>query len=303
MNIIIPPLAEYTARLAQSTIHKGKRPASKSAHPLVSIITPTFNYGHTLGRTIQSVAHQTYPNIEYIIVDGGSTDTTAAVIAKNISHISRWVSEKDHGMADAYNKGLAMAKGEFIQFINADDYLGADQIANAVKALQNATTAGFVCGDTEMVHPDNTPGYMVFGRPDFLRTMPWHFTVSFPSCMFRGAVFAQIGIFTTQKYFRSSWDYEWHARAATAGIRGVYTSTILVHMQTGGFSGKLLHEQFQSSFTINTTYYPYHPMAWLGLPIKYTKYALRRGLEAFGANSTIWHLRKLFNPAYVGSQR
>ncbi|MEO5684456.1 MAG: glycosyltransferase family 2 protein [Chitinophagaceae bacterium] len=90
-------------------------------YPLISIITPSFNQGSFIGETILSVIDQDYPAIEYIIIDGGSTDDTIAVIKKYEDRINFWVSEPDKGQPDAINKGLKRATGDIIAFINSDD--------------------------------------------------------------------------------------------------------------------------------------------------------------------------------------
>ncbi len=102
--------------------------------PQISIITITFNSGKTLERTIQSVISQNYEQLEYLIIDGGSTDNTMDIVKKYHDHISFSISEPDHGISDAFNKGIHYATGEIIGIINSDDTLlpGAlDAIANA----------------------------------------------------------------------------------------------------------------------------------------------------------------------------
>jgi len=91
--------------------------------PRISIITPSFNQGDYIGKCIKSVLAQDYPNIEYIIVDGCSTDQTVGIIKKYDNFISKWISEKDEGQSDAINKGIKYATGEIANWLNCDDYL------------------------------------------------------------------------------------------------------------------------------------------------------------------------------------
>ena len=104
------------------------------SHPKISIVTASYNQGQFIEETIQSVFHQNYPNLEYIIIDGGSTDNSVEIIKKYEKHLKFWVSEKDSGQAHAINKGLQYCTGEIFNWLNSDDYLetGAlEKIANA----------------------------------------------------------------------------------------------------------------------------------------------------------------------------
>jgi glycosyltransferase involved in cell wall biosynthesis len=92
-----------------------------SAWPHISIVTPSYNQGQFIEETIRSVLLQGYPNLEYIIIDGGSTDNTVEIIEKYESWISYWVSEKDSGQSDALNKGFAIGDGQICAYINSDD--------------------------------------------------------------------------------------------------------------------------------------------------------------------------------------
>ena len=89
--------------------------------PKLSIIIPNYNYGNYIEETILSVINQNYPNTELIIIDGGSTDDSIEIIKKYNKHINYWISEKDNGQADAINRGLKVATGDYVAFMNSDD--------------------------------------------------------------------------------------------------------------------------------------------------------------------------------------
>ena len=124
-------------------------------YPKISIITPSLNQGQYIEQTILSVLEQNYPNLEYIIIDGGSTDNTVEIIKKYEKHILFWVSEKDKGQSHAINKGLKLATGDIINWINSDDYYepGVFELLNK---YFNNSQINVVCGRSRIFINDNT---------------------------------------------------------------------------------------------------------------------------------------------------
>ncbi len=114
--------------------------------PKISIITPSFNQGRYIEQTILSVLNQNYPNLEYIIIDGGSTDETVDIIKKYASKITYWVSEKDTGQTDALNKGFAKCTGEIVNWINSDDYYEPGALLAIGNLFKNNPAVNVVCG-------------------------------------------------------------------------------------------------------------------------------------------------------------
>jgi len=125
----------------------------KKLQPKISIITIVFNGADLLEGTIQSVVHQTYQNVEYIIVDGASKDETPSIIKKYEDQISQWISEPDKGLYDAMNKGIKMATGDFVWFMNAGDYIMApDTLQKIVDCYTPQTDVLF--GEVMLVDDD-----------------------------------------------------------------------------------------------------------------------------------------------------
>jgi glycosyltransferase involved in cell wall biosynthesis len=125
-----------------------------TATPLVSIITPSYNQAQYLEQTLRSVLAQSYTPIEYLVVDGGSQDGSVDVIRSYQDLISWWISEPDHGQAEAINKGFQRAQGEIIAWLNSDDLYLPGAVAIAVSALQADPTLGMVFGDAITIDGD-----------------------------------------------------------------------------------------------------------------------------------------------------
>lgn len=133
-----------------------------SVRPLVSIVTPSFNQGQYIRATIESVLSQDYSPIEYIIMDGGSTDATAAVVKDYASRLT-WISEKDNGQSHAINKGFRMARGEIVAWLNSDDVILPGAVSKGVLALAQNPLAGAVYGD----------GYQIDEQGNVRHLFPW----------------------------------------------------------------------------------------------------------------------------------
>lgn len=207
----------------------------------VSVVTVCFNSAPTVVGTLRSVASQTHPLIEHIIVDGASTDGTLDLVRLHGSHVSRLISEPDEGIYDAMNKGLAAASGDLVGFLNADDLFASPKaIAQLVETAQ-ASGCDAVYGDLVYVRADATDLVVRHWRsgnytPSRLRFgwMPPH-----PTFYVRRAVMQRLGGFDTQ--LRIAADYDFMLRCLTGPVRNVgYANEVLVQMRLGGVSNRSL---------------------------------------------------------------
>lgn len=180
---------------------------SNSAHssPLISIIIAVFNGAATLQKCLDSVAMQTYPNKELVVMDGGSSDGTVSILKANGSSITYWESVQDNGIAHAWNKGLRKSQGEWVIFIGADDQLyDATVLSDMAKLLGGDTENDLVYG--KIVFSDGSYAGKVLGQPFNWITYKRRMMIPHTGCFQRKALFNEIGEF--DESFRIAVDYE-----------------------------------------------------------------------------------------------
>lgn len=206
--------------------------------PKISIITVAYNSAATILDTINSVAAQNYPNLEYIIIDGASTDATLAIIAGCKDVPIRLVSERDRGIFDAMNKGMALASGEIVGFINSDDILAHPSVFEQVALAFQDQAIGACYADLVYVSPDNSRVVRhwkskPFARGDFSRGWcPAH-----PTFYVRKSVITKFGDFDTS--YKLAADAELMMRYLERGaVRVAYIPQIWVRMRLGGASNE-----------------------------------------------------------------
>jgi glycosyltransferase involved in cell wall biosynthesis len=164
-----------------------------SEMPLVSIVTPSFNQGRFLEQTIQSVLGQEYPHLEYLLVDGASTDGSLEIIQKYSKQLDWWVSEVDKGQAEAINKGLLRAKGEFVAWLNSDDYYLPGAIDRVISTFIQHPEAGLVYGDVLAVDEnDQSTNQLRYGQLSLADLMTFQ-VIGQPSVFMRRSVLQQAG--------------------------------------------------------------------------------------------------------------
>ena len=179
----------------------------ESHNELVSIITPSYNQSEFLRETISSVLGQTYPSIEYSIVDGGSTDGSLALIKRYADRLAWWVSEKDAGQTDALNKGFARAKGEIFAWINSDDTYEPGAVAAAVEYLRAHPEVGLVYGDANYIDGrGRVIGKFPAGQTDYTRLRRGYVHIPQQAAFFRAELWHELGPLDPSFYFAMDYD-------------------------------------------------------------------------------------------------
>lgn len=204
--------------------------------PLVSIITATLNSEKHLERSIQSVLGQDYPNIEYIIIDGGSQDGTTAIIEKYSDNITYWTTEKDEGIYDAWNKGLALAKGDWIGFLGSDDKYYPDAISSYVNKINalSIKELDYVSSKVELVDPLQKP-LRIIGKPWNWDLFKIYMNVAHVGSLHAKHYFQKYGNYNMN--YKITGDYELLLRAKENLIAGFWDG-VTVQMQVAGISSR-----------------------------------------------------------------
>ncbi len=161
--------------------------------PRVTVVTPSYNQAAFLEQTIQSVLAQDYPNLEYMIVDGGSTDGSVEIIRKYADRLAWWVSEKDSGQAEAINKGFQRATGELVGWLNSDDLYQPGSIQAAVEVFERNPQAGLVYGDVLSINAAGEPINLMKFAPYTLQDLMAFKIICQPGVLMRRAVLQQVG--------------------------------------------------------------------------------------------------------------
>ena len=189
---------------------------------LVSIITPSYNQAIFLERTILSVLNQTYPEIEYFIVDGGSQDDSVNVIHKYQDKLKGWVSEKDQGQTNAINKGFAMANGDILAWINSDDTYEPDAIKLAVEYLDTHPEVGLVYGDTKFINEkDEMIGTFPAAITNYAKLRQGYVHIPQQAAFFRASLWKQVAPLDHSFYFAMDYDL-WVRLAKLSGIAYIH---------------------------------------------------------------------------------
>lgn len=214
---------------------KRRQPENPEHTPLLSVITVVRNGADTINRALESVITQKTSSIEYLVLDGASTDKTVEHIENYASDIDYWHSEPDTGIAAAFNTGLQLARGRYVSFLNADDWYAPGALASVQESLREDPAIEWLCGSisycdahsdfqrVEQAEPENLPKYM---------------SVYHPSMIVAAAAYRRVGPY--DEALRYAMDSDWVHRAVRAGITPKTVPTIIANMTLGGTSNRNL---------------------------------------------------------------
>lgn len=203
----------------------------------ISIITVAFNAAHTIADTLESVAAQTHQEIEHIVVDGASTDSTLAIIERHGQRVAHLISEPDQGIYDAMNKGLGLATGDVIGFLNADDVYADNGVLERVSVVMAMKVLDALFGDAEFVSSTRPDRPLRRYRSERFRPerIAWGWMPAHPALFLKRCAYERFGQFRTD--YRIAGDFELVARMFYGGTLSYrHVPEVLVRMRTGGIS-------------------------------------------------------------------
>lgn len=231
-------------------------------YPRISVITPSFNQGQFIEETILSIINQNYPNLEYIIIDGGSTDSTLDILKKYAGSIAFWVSEKDRGQTDAVNKGIAVSSGEIICWINSDDILLPNSLNEVAKYFEKHKEFKIVNGQTLRIDKRSK---ILFNHyvPEPRKWFACHgvYYINQPSMFFKKELIESLGMLNIKYHARM--DQEFVMRILSKNYKfgklNMILAAIRIHEDTKtSLNGSIwsedlerLHDEYGSIFKVN----------------------------------------------------
>lgn len=198
----------------------------------VSIITITYNAEKTLEQTIKSVINQTYKNIEYIVIDGGSKDSSLNIIKKYENNISKWISEPDEGISDAFNKGIDLATGELVGILNADDWYEPTTVQTVVENFNE--TYDIYCADLNLVDEQDKPFKRMKSKVWFI---DYGMHIMHPTTFVTLKSYKKYGKF--DKELKIAMDYDLFLRLKANGCKFQYIRQIFTNMRIEGASSDI----------------------------------------------------------------
>jgi len=263
------------------------RKSSMPGNPLISIVTVALNHSEKIKKTVASVCNQSYNNIEYLVVDGGSRDGTVEMLESCSDTVDRWISEPDGGVSDAFNKGIALARGELIGLLNAGDSYEPEAVASIVSAYLASPGTDVFCGSIRLSEPQ---GLVVecLSSPARLdkETSVYH-----PTVFVRRSAYDKFGLFDLR--YKYAMDYELLLRYKRSGAIFRVLNAHLANMELDGLSSVNWYHGLSEVRMARSVYFgaldvAYHHVRAIILNV------LSRSLKRFGFSGvyrSYWHYR------------
>ena len=249
----------------------------------ISIITIVLNNKQNIEKTILSVLNQKDVDLEYIVIDGGSTDGTLDIIEKYKNNIDVLISEKDNGIVDAFNKGLKVANGDVVGIINSGDWLEPDILTTVMQTFEK-TQADIVYGDVLYWQGDD-PEYRYKANHALLKEF---MSINHPAVFVKKKIYEQYGLF--DETFKVAMDYELMLRFFVNGVKFVYIDKVLSNMALGGVSDVNWRLAYKEAYEIRKKYLG----SSLGLYANYIFQVLKRNASNLLVEMGLESLREFY---------
>ncbi len=241
---------EKTEEGGLRTCYKYKR--SYSDKPLITVITVVFNGENYLEKTILSVIEQTYDNVEYIIIDGGSDDGTLEIINRYSDRIDYWISQKDDGIYDAMNKGISLSTGDVINLLNGGDTYYNSKVLTIIAKEFNCYSPDLIYSKVQVLDESGALKHITGKKiqaKDFIFKMP----ICHQSIFYSLSIFKKIGLY--RKDLLIVGDHEWMIRFYKNNGNAYFLDLITVNYSAGGFSVSIPFVNFKEKFKISKENY------------------------------------------------
>jgi len=275
------------------------QPSASIRTPIVSIVTPSFNQAEYLEQTMLSVLNQGYPEIEYIVVDGASSDNSPEIIKRYADRLAWWVSEPDAGQTDAINKGFAGATGEIMAYLNSDDLYRPDAVREAVEYLLGHPEIGMVYGDADYIDEHGTIiGQFSAAQTDYGRLRRGYVHIPQQAAFFRADLWRKVGPLDSSFQFAMDYDL-WVRISALAPL----------HYIRRPWAAFRLHDQAKTRAAIELCWPEmirvHRRLGGSYFSIIYAKYLLRRLLEPilpFRLRTRLWLQKRSLDQSATASK-
>lgn len=262
----------------------------------MSVITVVYNAAETIERTIKSVLSQNYRDLEYVIIDGGSTDGTLEIIDRYKDWLGYFVSEPDNGIYDAMNKGIRACTGDVISILNSDDYFVDENVLKIIADAYKDDDVDIVYGDALFMNYQNSGKDYIFCEYETLEDLWWCMSIPHPATFVKKSVYDEYGLF--DESYRVTADHEFMLRCYSNGAKFKKIPKIIVYFTDGGFSAQNKDILEMESINVSTKYFFLCPCKSLvvakiceratKLQIEFQKNMIRKSFSSEGKSSEIF---------------